>query len=112
MAQTFDSPSAEWVSPVGGALSRHTSTWEVHAAGVHRGGQVVPRSKQPRRCQAAEEARGPQSARAQVGATCPNPVDPVPVRFASASRGVWKFYCNQKFTWRSLYEDRTNCLAV
>jgi hypothetical protein len=53
-----------WVPPVGGALSRHTSTWEVHATGVHRRGRVVPRSKQPRRCQAAEETRGPPSGRA------------------------------------------------
>jgi hypothetical protein len=58
---------AEWVPPVGGALSRHTSTWEVHATGVHRRGRVVPRSKQPRRCQAAEEVRGPPSGRAQEG---------------------------------------------
>ena len=47
---------AEWVPPVGGALSRHTNTWEVHAAGVHRRGRVPPRSKQPRRCQAAQAA--------------------------------------------------------
>jgi hypothetical protein len=26
---------AEWVPPVGGALSRHTSTWQVQAAGAH-----------------------------------------------------------------------------
>jgi hypothetical protein len=31
----FDSRLAEWVPPVGGALSRHTSTWEVHATGAH-----------------------------------------------------------------------------
>jgi hypothetical protein len=61
---------AEWVPPVGGALSRHTSTWEVHATGAHRRGRVVPRSKQPRRCQAAqaaEEMRGPSSGRAPEG---------------------------------------------
>jgi hypothetical protein len=63
----FDS---QWVPPVGGAPSRHTSTWEVHATGVHRRGRVVPRreqlGKQLRRCQAgraAEEMRG----RAQEG---------------------------------------------
>jgi hypothetical protein len=52
---------AEWVPPVGGALSGHTSTWQVQAAGVHRPsdrrGRVVPRSKQPRRYQAAEGSR-------------------------------------------------------
>jgi hypothetical protein len=59
---------AEWVPPVGGALSRHTSTWEVHATGAHcRRGRVVPRSKQPRRGRAAEEMRGPPSGRAQEG---------------------------------------------
>jgi hypothetical protein len=38
----------EWVPPVGGAPSKYTSTWEVQADGVHRRGQVVPRSKPPR----------------------------------------------------------------
>jgi hypothetical protein len=39
-------------------LSRHTSTWQVQAAGVHRRGRAVPRSKQPRRCQAARRRAG------------------------------------------------------
>jgi hypothetical protein len=57
---TFYVRLAEWVSPVGGALSRHTtSTWQVQATGVHRRGRVAPRSKQPRRCQAAEGSRRP-----------------------------------------------------
>jgi hypothetical protein len=38
---------AEWVPPVGGALSRYISTWEVHATRAHRRGRVVPRCKQP-----------------------------------------------------------------
>jgi hypothetical protein len=45
---------AEWVPPVGGALSRHTSTWQ-----GDRRGRVVPRSKQSRRCQATEGGRRP-----------------------------------------------------
>jgi hypothetical protein len=43
--------------------------------------QVVPRSKPPRRCQAAEETRGPQSGRAQEGRRAPDEIkkdlDPV-----------------------------------
>jgi hypothetical protein len=58
---------AEWVPPVGGALSRHTSTGEVHATGVHRRGRVVPRSKQPRRYQVAKESRATDRARTQGG---------------------------------------------
>jgi hypothetical protein len=58
----FDSPSG--CPPVGGALSGNiSSTWQVQAAGAHRPsdrrGRVVPRSKQPRRCQAAEGSRQP-----------------------------------------------------
>jgi hypothetical protein len=63
----LDSPSGcpQW--PVGGARSRHTSTWEVHATGAHRRGRVVRRSKQPRRCQAAKDTRGPPIGRAPRG---------------------------------------------
>jgi hypothetical protein len=48
---------AEWVPPVGGALSRYTSTWEVHATGAHRPEEAEwcpERSKK----QEAAEARG------------------------------------------------------
>jgi hypothetical protein len=48
---TSDAFASPWVPPVGGAPSRHTSTWEVHATGAHRRGRVVPR-----RTQAAEQA--------------------------------------------------------
>jgi hypothetical protein len=64
---------AEWVPPVGGALSGHTSTWQVQAAGAHRPsdrrGRVVPRSKQPRRCQAARGVA--DRARTPVGKNTP-----------------------------------------
>jgi hypothetical protein len=56
---------AERVPPVGGALIRHISTWDVQATGVHR--RVAARTKQPRRCQKAEETRGPPTGRAYRG---------------------------------------------
>jgi hypothetical protein len=41
----FGSPSG-CPPPVGGAPSRHTGTWEVHAAGVRRGGRPGGAPKQ------------------------------------------------------------------
>jgi hypothetical protein len=76
------------VPPVGGALSRHTSTWEVHAAGVHRRGQVVHRSKQPRRCHtSAERARTGRGYLLQ-------PRGPSAF-YVCVQGGIWKFYLKQ-----------------
>jgi hypothetical protein len=49
---------AEWVPPVGGALSGHTSTWQVQAAGVHRPSDRRGDAKQLRG--AADRARIPR----------------------------------------------------
>jgi hypothetical protein len=54
-------PAPERCMQLGGACS-----WGTQARPSGRD-QVVPRSKQPRRCQAAEETRGPQSGRAHEG---------------------------------------------
>jgi hypothetical protein len=101
---------AEWVSPVGGAPSRRTSTsacsWGTQArrkAMCHVASeQVVPRSRQPRhqaaetrRCQVAEEMRGPPSGRAQEGRR--QPLDEV-----SGSHGAFAFeFRGSKFYFKN-----------
>jgi hypothetical protein len=123
-SSVFDLP---WVPPVGGAPSRHTSTWEVHATGVHRRGRVAPRrkqlSKQLRRCQAgrtAEEMRGPPAGAHRRGEDSPlsRSADLDPIRGKRswfAFRGDWKFHLKQSLPRRgSSFGDLTtdNCLAI
>jgi hypothetical protein len=48
---------AEWVPPVGGALSRHTSTWEVHAT-ANWGTQARPGGAPKQAAEAMPSSRG------------------------------------------------------
>jgi hypothetical protein len=82
-------------------------------------GRVVPRSMQPRRCQAAKETRGPQSGRVHTGGSkAPDEVNGSRPRecraFTFAFRGGWKFYFNPK-VWRgdlSLFGRSRSSLAL
>jgi hypothetical protein len=84
---------AEWVPPVGGALIRHISTWDVQATGVHRRGRVAALTKQPRRCQKAEETRGPPTGRAYRGGGGKK----YPLRRLRLALAVWGFTGSRAF---------------
>jgi hypothetical protein len=107
----FDSQwGGAWVPPaVGGAPSRHTSTCEVHATGVHRRGRVAPRikqlGKQLRRCQAGQhrgDARAAERARTGGAKTAPcrgqrisTPLEESVHGLRSGGASDWKFHTKQ-----------------
>jgi hypothetical protein len=95
----FGSPNGPPQPPAGGAPSRHTSTWEAGAVRFVRWGTQPCEAKwypeasrrAPRRCQAAEEAHGPQAPMAVYTSTaagkCAVPLSP-PRTTATAERSV------------------------
>jgi hypothetical protein len=74
---------AEWVPPVGGALSGHTSTWQAQAAGIHR-----PSDRRGRRPEASSRGDAKQPRGAADRARIPRGVKIPPSEFASYAHSL------------------------